>query len=187
MTQTQRKPEITATAIYKVTTKATGLTCWAVPSDSSNEMYTCCWDEQATRWTCTCKGGQHGYTCKHVRAVQVSILAKKEQAKVEAQASTQPEQEVPAERADYLAQTHTTTTDTVQHIEAEQTAERQATFAALKQQYDFRSYDVVTEAQRIVNAEIVAQKVGDSYEQMHKETSDERETKRINFELSMGY
>lgn len=116
-TTTRKQTEITATAIYKVTTKATGLTCWAVPSDSSSEMYTCCWDEQATRWTCSCKAGQNGMMCKHVRAVQTSILANKAVAKpATAQA---PDVEIESERAAYLASTHQTTSDTISHIEEE--------------------------------------------------------------------
>jgi hypothetical protein len=72
------KTEIQATAIYKVTIKETGKECYAVPSDSQpGTYYITCWNEQETRWTCTCEAGKHGRTCKHVRAAQVSVLANK--------------------------------------------------------------------------------------------------------------
>jgi SWIM zinc finger len=84
--QTQKatitKPEISATAIYKVTVKATGMQCYAVPSDSQPGVYyITCWNEVESRWTCTCKCGQVGRsTCKHARAAQVSVLANKAEA-----------------------------------------------------------------------------------------------------------
>src|SRR5438128_9946008 len=78
--QATTKPEITATAIYKVTLKDTGKTCWQVPSDSNHGVtYTVCFDEQATQWTCTCPAGAHGYNsnCKHRRAVRDSLQVNK--------------------------------------------------------------------------------------------------------------
>lgn len=52
------------------------------------------------------------------------------------------------------------------------------------------TYDIVGAALAVVNAEIVAQKVGDSYSRdPHIEVSerDAEATRRINFELGMGY
>ena len=76
--------EITATAIYTVTTKATGAECYAVPSDSNpGTYYVTCWNAAASNWTCTCKHGevmaQAGKSahCKHTRAAQTAILANK--------------------------------------------------------------------------------------------------------------
>src|SRR5258708_15504390 len=82
MKATIAKTEISATAIYKVTVKATGLQCYAVPSDSQPGVYyITCWSESESRWTCTCKCGQVGRsTCKHARAAQTSVLANKAEA-----------------------------------------------------------------------------------------------------------
>jgi hypothetical protein len=72
------KATITATAIYKVTSKATNETCYMVPSDSqANVYYKACWNESESRWTCTCKAGENGRACKHTAAAQVSVLANK--------------------------------------------------------------------------------------------------------------
>ncbi len=77
------KTEITATAIYKITIKETGKVCYAVPSDSSDKMYTTCFDEATSGWTCTCAHGTHQAQrgrdahCKHVAAAQTSIKANK--------------------------------------------------------------------------------------------------------------
>lgn len=85
--------EITANAIYKVTTKATGQTCYAVPSDSTpGAYYITCFDEKSTNWTCTCKAGEiaahrgQSANCKHARAAQTSIIANKERIEAERQA-----------------------------------------------------------------------------------------------------
>jgi len=81
MNGTITKPEISATAIYKVTSKIDGTTCWFVPSDSQDTYYKVCFD--GTLWSCTCKHGQYAAShhidcrCKHHRAVQISILANK--------------------------------------------------------------------------------------------------------------
>jgi len=78
MTQTQ-KPEITATAIYKVLNHD----CWMVPADSSSDMYKVCYNTHLNIWECECRHGEEQAKnaqparCKHVRAVQVSILANK--------------------------------------------------------------------------------------------------------------
>jgi SWIM zinc finger len=83
MIQTARKPqsEISAVAIYKVTIKASGQQCYAVPSDSQpGTFYITCWNERESRWTCSCKAGHYGSTCKHARAAQTSILANKAEA-----------------------------------------------------------------------------------------------------------
>ena len=70
--------EITASAIYKVTTKATGKVCYAVPSDTQEGVYyITCFDDHTASWTCTCPAGKYGRTCKHAKAAQVSILANK--------------------------------------------------------------------------------------------------------------
>src|SRR6266487_4146722 len=74
--------EITSTAIYKII----GQNCWAVPSDRSGDLYKVCFDEPSSNWTCGCDHGgyqaQKGQAahCKHVAAVQTSILANKAQA-----------------------------------------------------------------------------------------------------------
>ena len=79
-----QKPEITATAIYKVVSKSTHETCWFVPADSQDIYYKVCFD--GTLWSCTCKHGQYAASrridcrCKHHRSVQVSILANKAEA-----------------------------------------------------------------------------------------------------------
>jgi hypothetical protein len=86
MIQTARKPqtEISATAIYKVTSKATLEQCWFVPSDSQGLYYKVCFD--GNLWSCTCKHGEYAAEhhidcrCKHHRAVQISILANKAEA-----------------------------------------------------------------------------------------------------------
>ncbi len=71
------KTEIKAAAIYKILNQ----NCYAVPSDSSNDMYKVCFDESASNWTCTCKHGEfqasrgQAARCKHVAAVQISIKA----------------------------------------------------------------------------------------------------------------
>jgi hypothetical protein len=71
--------EIKATAIYKVTSKVDGSTCWYVPADSQDEPYKVCFG--GNLWSCTCKHGEYAAKrgidcrCKHHRAVQVSILA----------------------------------------------------------------------------------------------------------------
>ena len=76
--QATTKPEITATAIYKVTLKDTGKTCWAVPSDSQQGVYYSVCFEAPAMWTCSCPAGTHGYSnCKHRRAVRDSIQVNK--------------------------------------------------------------------------------------------------------------
>src|SRR5438045_8142354 len=84
MSATRTKTEITSDAIYKVTTRATGQQCYAVPSDSQSGMsYMTCWNSETQRWECTCRAGevaaerQQSATCKHARAAQASILANK--------------------------------------------------------------------------------------------------------------
>jgi hypothetical protein len=78
------KPEIKSDAIYKITIKATGKQCYAVPSDSNpGQFYMTCWDEASASWTCTCRHGEiaaqygRGASCKHTRAAQDSVLANK--------------------------------------------------------------------------------------------------------------
>ena len=79
-----QKPEITATALYKVTSKVNGTTCWYVPAGSQDEPYKVCFD--GTLWSCICKHGKYAAEhnidcrCKHHRAVQISILANKAEA-----------------------------------------------------------------------------------------------------------
>lgn len=85
---------------------------------------------------CTCKHGESAGRkahCYHVKACQAkeqqrskAQAASVEQALAEAWAMVEAnwqEAEVESERADYLALTHTTTQDTIEHIEAEQQPE----------------------------------------------------------------
>ena len=83
MTQTATKPEITATAIYRVTSKEDGRECYMVPSDSQPGLfYQTCWNRETNCWDCTCKHGEvqaaRGQTarCKHVAAAHVVITAR---------------------------------------------------------------------------------------------------------------
>ena len=83
MNATRTKTEITATAIYKVTTRD-GKQCYAVPSDTqAGVFYMTCWNAETSNWTCTCKAGEfasqrgQSATCKHARAAQASIVANK--------------------------------------------------------------------------------------------------------------
>lgn len=85
MSTVAQKPEIQAQEIYKVTDRATGKECYAVPSDSQPGMfYMTCWNAESSMWECTCKHGQVSSACglsakcKHSRAAQVCVLANKE-------------------------------------------------------------------------------------------------------------
>jgi hypothetical protein len=83
MNKQATKPEITATAIYKIL----GHDCWMVPSDSADTMYKVCYNNELNIWECECRHGQEQAKnaqparCKHVRAVQVSIVANKKATK----------------------------------------------------------------------------------------------------------
>lgn len=86
------KSQIKANAIYKITSKTDGKTCWMVPSDSSSELYKVCFNEASQQWECGCKHGavqasrgQDAHCC-HVAAVQTSV-------KANLQTATQPEPE----------------------------------------------------------------------------------------------
>ena len=82
------KPVSGAQEIYKVTIKATGKQCYAVPSDSQpGTYYMTCWNEKTANWECSCQHGKimaeygKAASCKHTRACQTSILANKAQAR----------------------------------------------------------------------------------------------------------
>lgn len=93
MTQTA-KPEITASAIYRVTAKSDGRECYMVPSDSQPGLfYQTCWNAETNNWDCTCRHGQVQATrgqsayCKHTRAAQVAINARANQLREQAEAA----------------------------------------------------------------------------------------------------
>ena len=130
--------------------------------------------------SCTCKhcekAGNRAH-CYHVKHVQSTEAARQER-------------EIESERQDYLTLTHQTTQDTIEHVEAEQSAERKATFAALMKKFDIRyqqlaTYDVLSEAVSIVQA---AEELDEAYavraEQMRK---DRERTAYLNASLSMGW
>jgi len=77
VTDMTQKPEITATAIYKII----GHDCWMVPSDSSSDMHKVCYNNDLNIWECECRHGEEmakyarNAHCKHVAAVQISIKA----------------------------------------------------------------------------------------------------------------
>jgi hypothetical protein len=86
MIKAKKQPaEISATAIYRLTSKIDGKECYAVPSDTtSGSYYRVCWSAEDMCWTCSCKHGEfcahrgENAQCKHARAVQTSIIANKE-------------------------------------------------------------------------------------------------------------
>lgn len=183
MTQ-QAKTQKQVHIIARYFLKKSGIVCYAVRSSNGTDIYRTCVSNG--RASCTCPGFERFHKCYHATQILTIEASRKEASRIT------PDFEVAAERADYLEITGQTTESTISHIEADANRERQAAFAALKQQYDFRSYDIVGEAQRIVNAEIVSQKVGDSYEQVgdpriEMSERDAEATRRINFELGMGY
>ncbi len=65
---------ITQAQINKVTSKSTGETVYSVKSDSSDTYYRMTWNVQAIQWECDCPATK---PCKHLRALQEVLKAKR--------------------------------------------------------------------------------------------------------------